>query len=285
MDTQLKGIKWMLIASFTLSIISLLMSKAEITIGLIQSYFIMCITITIIAASLIYIKNKSFSTNFATSYIIRAFSTASSMLLWFYVLRLLPVNELTAISYMTPLLNVIAGVVIFKEYINIKRIIAVFIGFIGMLIIIKPVFLGEFYSYSMAILTILIWVIGDILIKSQTSQDTTLIQIFYVYLAISFMLMPMAIFQWQVPTSMDMIYCVLIGLLQFINFYAIFKAYKYSPLSVVVPFDFSRMLFTLSITYILFNEGISGSAFTGAMLIVGATIYLVQHVKRSYYIE
>ncbi|AIL64936.1 EamA-like transporter family protein [Rickettsiales bacterium Ac37b] len=282
METQLRGIKWMLLASFTLSVISIIMNKAELTINLVQSYFLMCITITVITAGLMLLKKESFYTHFITSYTIRALSTASSMMLWFYVLKLLPVNELTAISYMTPLLNVMAGVVIFKEYITMKRVMAVLIGFIGVLIIIRPVFSGEVYSYSMAILTVIIWVLGDVLIKAQTHQDTTLMQIFYVYLTISLLLLPIVIFQWQIPTVKDMVYCLLVGLLQFINFYAVFKAYKYSALSIVVPFDFSRMLFTLSITYIIFGERISITAFVGALLIMIATVYLTKNLKRIY---
>ncbi len=73
-------------------------------------------------------------------YALRGIAHGVAVMLWFFAMARIPISEVTAIGYTTPIFTVVGAVLIFGERVHIRRIIAIFIGFIGILIILRPGF-------------------------------------------------------------------------------------------------------------------------------------------------
>lgn len=63
------------------------------------------------------------------------------------------------------------------------------------------------------------------------------------------------------------------------NFFAIFQAYRFADLTLLLPFDFSRLVFTLLLAYILFSEVMDIWSGMGAVVILSSAVYLAYREK------
>jgi len=73
-------------------------------------------------------------------YALRGIAHGAAVMLWFFAMARISISEVTAIGYTTPIFTVIGAILIFGERVRIRRIIAIIIGFIGILIILRPGF-------------------------------------------------------------------------------------------------------------------------------------------------
>ena len=73
-------------------------------------------------------------------YALRGVAHGAAVMLWFFAMARIPISEVTAIGYTTPIFTVVGAVLIFGERIHMRRIIAIIIGFVGILIILRPGF-------------------------------------------------------------------------------------------------------------------------------------------------
>jgi drug/metabolite transporter (DMT)-like permease len=275
-QNTLRGIAWMLGQCAVFSVLSIITHQLsqELPVAVIYGCSIL-ITLLMMLQCAIVTKGKHFYTTTFKFYILRAFIGTSSMLVWFYALKLTTVTEATAISFTTPLFTCIFAVLLLKEHIGPHRIIALIIGFIGAMILLHPWGNMTFnVGAFLALLTALLWSLCDVLIKYQLRSDSYNTQIFYMTLLMTLFSLPFAFLQWQTPTVTQLAGIVAIGILFFANFHALFRAYNYADLSVVMPFDFSRLIFSSIMAYFLFHEHPNGWTISGSLIIVSSTVYI-----------
>jgi drug/metabolite transporter (DMT)-like permease len=179
-----------------------------------------------------------------------------------------------AISYITPLLNMVAALLILKEKAKSHHLLAVLVGFAGAMLIIHPIFQGEREGYVLALFTVIIWVVGDVLMKIQSRSARVITQCFYTNLFALLFMLPFAYYYWQTPTTIEIAWVIVIGLIQALNLVAIFKAYSLADMVVIVPLDFTRLLFTMILAYLIYAETINRTSMLGALIILFSTYYL-----------
>ncbi|MFN7095820.1 MAG: EamA family transporter, partial [Burkholderiales bacterium] len=125
------------------------------------------------------------------------------------------------------------------------------------------------------------WAVSDIIMKYQLKSDSYDTQIFYLTLLITLFTLPLALWQWQMPNFKEGIWLIIAGLLFYINFHGLFWAYHYADLTVVMPYDFSRLIFTSLFAYFIFNEHPNKPTIIGATVIVMSTLYVVYKEKKQ----
>ena len=277
---NLYGILWMISASFSLSIMAISLSNFSDVIHGMQIFFLssvfslICILIVGIFKRAKPVSLKDFSSEHKKYFLIRGIANVLGMVVWFSALQKSPVTEVTSISYLTPLFNMTAAVIILKEKICTHRIIALTLGMIGAYIILKPEFTTFGSGSSLALLTAIIWSVGDIVTKTQIKHHSRYIQCLMVTSLMIIFSSSLALSMWVNISANELTVIIFVGLLQFINFYSIFSAYKYANLVTIVPFDFSRLLFTAALAYLIFGEVIDSESVLGAILILLSSIYL-----------
>ncbi|MBA2655311.1 MAG: hypothetical protein H0U71_09660 [Gammaproteobacteria bacterium] len=75
---------------------------------------------------------------------------------------------------------------------------------------------------------------------------------------------------------------VILGLVFLFNFFAIFQAYRFADLTLLLPFDFSRLLATLLLAYIFFGEIMDIWSGVGAVIILSSGIYIVHREAKTH---
>ncbi len=199
-----------------------------------------------------------------------------SMLAWFYAISLIPIGEVTAISFLAPLFGTLGAILLLGEKVRMRRWGALIIGFAGAMIILRPggtpIGLGQICAVVSAMLT----GFTAVLIKQLTSRDDPDKIVFLT----NIMLMPLslvpALFVWSWPTLAMVPALLGMGVCAVVGHIALVRGYAVTDASLAQTFEFSRLPFTVVIAYIAFGETINWWTWVGALIIFASAIYITR---------
>ncbi|MBM5781997.1 MAG: DMT family transporter [Pelagibacterales bacterium] len=208
-------------------------------------------------------------------HIFRGVNGLVSMMIWFHVVAVLPLSEAVSISFVIPILTTLVAMKVLKEKVHAKSWAACLIGFIGILIILRPGFkeFNNAYFYSFA--SIILWVASNIVIKVMTKTEKPQTIVAYMSLIMLICSIPFAL-PYVKPISLnDLIWFAALGLVSNILHIFISNAYSKADLSYVQPFDFTRLIFTAIISYFAFGEIIDFWVVLGSLVILVGVILTI----------
>ena len=205
---------------------------------------------------------------------LRGLLNAGAMLCFFYGLSITPLAQVTALSFAVPLFATLFAVFLLREIIKIRRITALLIGFFGTLVIIRPGLidfgLGPILILSQAI----IWSLALMVIKVLTRTDSSLTIAIYASIFLSPMVLIAAIPVWQSPTVYQLILMLIIATFGTIAQTLMNESLKLGETSVVMPVEFTRMIWAALFGYCFFSEVPDIFTWFGSVLIFGSTAYI-----------
>ena len=205
---------------------------------------------------------------------LRGLLNAGAMLCFFYGLSITPLAQVTALSFAVPLFATLFAVLLLGEIIKIRRITALLIGFFGTLVISRPGLiefgLGPILILSQAI----IWSLALMVIKVLTRTDSSLTIAIYASIFLSPMVLIAAIPVWQSPTIYQLILMLIIATFGTIAQTLMNESLKLGETSVVMPVEFTRMIWAALFGYCFFSEVPDIFTWFGSVLIFGSTAYI-----------
>ncbi len=213
-------------------------------------------------------------------YFLRSLTGLIAMCSWFYSLALLPVAEATALGFTLPIFASLLAIIFFKEKADFLRILAIAIGFLGSLIILRPdsgifgfgALVALFASFMMAV--------SSLLIKRLSKTDKAITMVFYMTAIMTPLSLPMAVIHWQPFEETMMLLMFGIGLTSTIGQYFLSRAYAIAEMMVLMPFDFFRLIFSASIAAIIFAEYPDMLTFVGAAVILTSAFFSIKREQR-----
>ena len=147
-----------------------------------------------------------FKTNHHKKHFLRAVLNLPSMLLYFSALVMMPIEKATAISFVVPFIVTILAVLFLGEKIYIYRSFALVLGFIGMLIILRPGIIEISTGVYMALASSFMWSVVIIITKSIAKDDSSITILSYGYTYMTIFSFIIALFHWQTPGLQTLIY-------------------------------------------------------------------------------
>jgi drug/metabolite transporter (DMT)-like permease len=223
-----------------------------------------------------------FHTSRITGHFWRASIGIVAMELWFHAITLLPITLATALSFTTPIFSTIIAIAFLGEKAGIRRWSAIALGFVGMLVILRPGLGGVGPDALFVIGSSTMMAIAGVLVKTLTRTEPPETIVFYMALfMIPWSVLP-AIPNWQ---SVHMHQMGLVFLVSFFSTAAhllLARAYVRADMVMLMPFDFSRLVFTALMAYALFGETMDGYTIGGSLLIVGSTVYIAHREARLH---
>jgi drug/metabolite transporter (DMT)-like permease len=205
----------------------------------------------------------------------------SSMALMFTTVMLLPLAESTTMQFTVPIFATILGALILKEPTGWHRWSAVIVGFIGVLVVAQPgsghiPVLGAITGLTAALLSASV----SILLRriGQTELPTT--TVFY-FSVLSFPILAPVFMAQMVPhDALTWGLMVLIGLTGGVGQIGMTKSLAMAPVAVVVPMDYSGLLWATLYGYLLFDVLPTPMTWLGAPIIVASGLYIVWREHR-----
>ncbi|MEK6734423.1 MAG: DMT family transporter, partial [Pseudomonadota bacterium] len=215
-------------------------------------------------------------------YLGRSITNLLAMKLWIFALTTTGMNEATALGYTGPLWVFLMARYIIGEKFGFSILGLIFINIIGMLIIIQPKYVDLHWQGIAASLgAILLWSLYEIICKIQTSTQHYMQQTFY-FMAISAIIVaPFAYNSWKSLNIQESNMMIVLALLAVANITAIFIAYSHAPITLLSPFSYARLIFTVILTSSLYNIIPAPHTFIGAAVIFLSNGYFIYKINKK----
>ncbi|HEX5778732.1 MAG TPA: DMT family transporter [Xanthobacteraceae bacterium] len=210
---------------------------------------------------------------------------AFGMFLNFAALALLPLADATAISFATPIFSVVLAAIFLGEVIRIRRWSAVGVGFVGVLVMLWP-FIGE-YRDSNATLGALLGLSGALVVAGAMTQvrhlsrtESTASLVFYFSVTCCLCGLATLPWGWVMPTPREFVLMVTMGLLGGIGQILITESYRHAPASVVAPFSYTAMIYSIVVGYLWFGEVPQAIVLAGAAIVIAAGLFVIWRERK-----
>ena len=207
-------------------------------------------------------------------YFLRGLVHGVAVMLWFFAMARIPLAEVTAIGFSAPVFTALGAILIFREKVRTRRMLAIAAGFIGTLVILRPGF-QTLEAGSLAQLVAAFFFAGSFLLAKKLTQHESsgdILVMLTIFCTLA--LMPGAIYYWRQPTLVEIGWLALVAVFATAGHYAITRAIAHAPLTVTQPLSFLQLVWAVLFGYWLFDEVPDKWVITGALMIVAAVSYL-----------
>ena len=205
---------------------------------------------------------------------LRAGLNVFAMLAFFYALSITPVILVQALAFTSPLFTVVLAVFILGERIRARRITAIVIGFAGALVIIRPGIQPIELGPMLVLASAAVWGYVVILVKSLSRTDSALTITAYMVLLMSPMTLVCALFVWTWPSPGEFMVLAGIGIVGTVAQICLTQALRLADTGVVLPFDFTKLIWGALFAWLLFGELIDGWTLAGSLVIFSGGLYV-----------
>ncbi|MBS0226386.1 MAG: EamA family transporter [Proteobacteria bacterium] len=217
---------------------------------------------------------KTVHTTRLSRYGVRALIGFVGMFLGFWSIANLPLSQAIALAYSSPIFVTIAAVLMLGEVVRARRWAAVTIGFIGMLVIVRP-FSHTFTLASLvAVSAAITSAIVAIQIKQLSTTDGPDTIVFWTYVLWVPMSLVAALFQWHWPQGITWVWLILTGVLGTIGQVMWTRALKLGEVSALTPISFVQLVVVTIAGWLLFDEHVDRWTLIGAGIIFASTAYI-----------
>ena len=246
----------------------------------VAGFFRFFLGLVIILPYIIKKKDAVLKTTHLKQHFLRAILGLPAMLLYFSALVLLPIEKLTAISFVVPLIVTILAVFFLGEKIYIYRTLALILGFGGMLVIIRPGFVDISIGVYMVLFSALLWSINIIITKKISKDDSAITILAYQSIFMSLLSFFIVLFFWEMPSLKAFIYLVFAAMCGTVLHLTLNHAFKLVDVSMTQPYSFLNLVFASIIGYFVFDEIPDLYTWIGALIIfTGVLIISYREMK------
>jgi len=199
---------------------------------------------------------------------------------FFWTITHMLLADAMALQFSRPLFMIPLAVFLLGETVGLRRTAVAAVGFMGIVLYARP-FMGGFEPDAfVGALGALAGGLVVICIKRlATTEPTRVIMFYYALWNALFALIPAALF-WSTPTLPQLALLTVVGILGIGGQSLITHGLTMGEATVLVPLDYSRIIYSAALGYLLFNEIPGPWSFAGMALIVGCSLYLVLTEKR-----
>jgi drug/metabolite transporter (DMT)-like permease len=196
-----------------------------------------------------------------------------STVIYFAALALLPLATAATIAFAQPLVVTVLSVPVLGEKVGPRRWAAVVVGFLGVLIVIRPTGIVQ-WAALLPLATAACSACYAIATRLVARVDPVQVSLFYTAaggLALASLAVP---FVWQTPDLKGWLLMALTGVLAGSGHYCIIHAFQRAPAAMLAPFTYTQLLWATGLGYLLFGDLPDRWTVAGGLVIVGSGLYV-----------
>ncbi len=203
-----------------------------------------------------------------------------AMLCFFTALSIAPLAQVTALSFTAPLFAALGAALILGEVMRIRRWTALIIGFVGALIIIRPGIIEIDFGTVLTLVASSLWAIAMLVIKSLSRTDSSVTVTLYMGIFLTPLTFIAALTVWTWPTPEQLLWLMLIATFGTVGHLCMAQAFREADASVVLPFDFTRLIWASVFAFVFFTELPDLWTWVGGAVIFSAATYIAYRESR-----
>ena len=242
--------------------------------------FLRCALVAVVLAPMIFKEGKSsLITKQPKFQIYRIITNSIAMLCFFYGLTLTTLAEVTALNLTVPIFTTLLAFLFLNEKLKKHRLSALFIGFLGAIIVLRPD-ISFNIGGVLILISALIWSVSLIFIKKLTETDSPVTISLYAGVGMIPATFVAAYPYLIMPNLYQFLIILFIAVTGTIAQTLLNSAFKRGQLAILLPFDYLKLIWSVLIGYTIFVESTTISLWIGGTLIVGASSYIAWREKK-----
>jgi drug/metabolite transporter (DMT)-like permease len=275
---NLRGIAWMALSTVAFSTMHAMVRDATQTLHPFEvAFFRQFLGVFVLAPWFIRYGLAPLRTKRIGLHTARAAVNVVAMFAFYYALSIVPLAQVSALGFSVPIFTAILAMAFLGERVRLRRWAAILFGFAGVFVALGPdlqssgtVELGSL----LVVLSSLTWAIALIFIKVLGRTDSTVTITVYMVLLMTPMSLPPALLVWEWPTLAMLGQLVLIGVLGTIGQLTVVQALKEGETHVVMPIDFTKLIWAAILGFLWFHEIPTVFTWLGGAMIFASTMYI-----------
>ena len=206
--------------------------------------------------------------------ILRALINIISMICWFTAIGMMHLEKATALGFTTPLFTTVLAVIVLGEVIRFHRTAALLLGFIGILIIIRPGYMPFEFGTILMLIASFSFSFVLIFVKKLSATDSSLTIIFYHLLYMTPAFFILSLFYWQSISFNQLVIFSLMGSSGLLSHWCLAQAFKMSDTTFVMPLQFTKLIWASLIGLFIFAEQPDIWTWVGGVIIFISVVYI-----------
>lgn len=225
-------------------------------------------------------KKGILATNYRTRHVVRAALKLVALIAFFYAFALAPLADVTAIAFTSPIFVTIGAWLFLAEAPRALRVLAVVVGFAGVLVVLRPgqehgVPTGLLFALAGAVLTAAI----QLILKPMSARDPSdTLVVWNLIISAPLAAIP-ALLVWSTPTPVEWAILAFQGALGAVSMFLATKAFSLAEASLITPFDFLRLPFVAGLGYVIFAQAVPATTWIGGTIIFVATLLMARSAR------
>lgn len=277
-----RGIVWMLMAAFFYASAYVAARQTVKNLSVAEVAFFRPVLGT--AMMLPFILRSGFSslrTGRIGLHILRAAFIYGATLTWVYAIGHMRIADVTAINFAAPLFTIIFTFLFLGETAGPHRVAALALGFLGVLVILRPGMIEITLPALMALASAGLFAASHSTARALGTTEKPNAMVFYLFALAAPMALVPALFVWQTPSWTDIGWITLLAVLTLLAQQGLTRALIAAPASVVMPFNFLQLPIATVYGLILFGEITDVWTWVGAVIIFGSSYYIARRESRN----
>ena len=217
---------------------------------------------------------KALQTDNMRLQIFRALINIISMICWFSAIGMMHFEKATALGFTTPLFTTVLAVLILGEVIRFHRTAALLLGFVGILIIIRPGYMPFEFGTILMLIASFSFSFVLIFVKKLSATDSSLTIIFYHLLYMTPAFFILSLFYWQSISFNQLVIFSLMGSSGLLSHWCLAQAFKMSDTTFVMPLQFTKLIWASLIGLFIFAEQPDIWTWFGGIIIFISVVYI-----------
>ena len=187
----------------------------------------------------------------------------------------MPLADVVSLTFGGPIFVTIASIFFLSEKVGIKRWFAVFLGFIGMLLIVQPAFIDLNYYYISPIIFCVFFACVAISVRSLSKTEENYTIAFYFTLLCTVIGLSSLLFSdWIMPTKIDLLIFIVMGLCGSIANLLLTQSYRLAEASLVTPIKYLSLVFAILFGFLIWSEIPKILTLIGAALVILSSLII-----------
>ncbi len=273
MSSAAKGALWMIAAAAMLTAMAVCIRYLPLYSVLLLIFLRNAINLALVAPSTLGKGFHVFRTRrFGTHALRNAFLYGGNVA-WFFGVTMVSLADVASLQFTSPLFTALIAAAFLGEQLTRHRVVAILVGFIGAIIIIRPGILPLNTGTLLVLLAAFLYSCAHVVTKhlSDTESGTTVV--FYMSLTIlAYSALPAAFF-WQTPLLEDLPAIIGLGITGYGTHYCLTRSFAEADATFTIAFDFMRLPFSVIAGWWLFSEFLDYWTAFGALVIFAAGYY------------
>ena len=197
---------------------------------------------------------------------------AVGVILWFYAMTQIPLAEVTALNYLSPVYVSLGAAIFLGERFSWPRGIAIVCALIGVLLIVRPGF-REVSPGHLAMMGTAVLFAGSYLIAKVMTDEVspaTVVAMLSVWTTLG--LAPFAVSVWVWPSPSELGWLFMVATFATVGHFTMTLAFQAAPISVTQPVTFLQLVWATLLGWAVFGEGVDAFVLTGGAVIIGSVV-------------